>query len=104
MCLIKYMEDSDDYPALKPVEVATLKALYAAANGSLSAHLPIQAIQRKFKKDKRHLAKKAVKVLCRLGYVNHHPTGGGMTYELTSMGKKFIERSWPSGRFKMKRF
>lgn len=89
------MENSDDYPVLKPVEVATLKALYVVADGSLSAHPPIEAIQGKFKKDKRHLAKKAVKILCRLGYANPHPTRGGITYELTPMGRKYIEISWP---------
>lgn len=85
------MEDSDDYPILKPVEVAALKALYAVAGSSLSAHPPIEAIQSKFKKDKRHLAKKAIKILCRSGYVNKHPTRGGMTYGLTRVGKNFIE-------------
>ncbi len=78
-------------PILKPVERYTLIALYKICNGSLKCHVPREAIQSKFRKDHRKKAKKALKSLVRLGFVNPHPTSGGITYELTKVGKGYVE-------------
>lgn len=75
---------------LKPVEKATLIALFRVTNGSLEAHVPLEALQSKFKKDKRGLIKKAIRGLCSVGLAVQHPTGGGMTYNLTKDGKQYF--------------
>lgn len=76
---------------LKPSEIATLKALMSVTDGDLAAHVPLQAIQSKFKKHMRHIPKKALKILCRLGFAIPHPTKGGMTYNITREGKDHLE-------------
>jgi hypothetical protein len=77
---------------LKPTEKATLFALYKICGGSLKCHVPMEAIQSKFKKHERHVPKKAISFLLRLGLVNRHPTKGGITFELTKDGKEYVER------------
>lgn len=76
---------------LKASEKATLLALYRVCDASLDAHPPIEAIESKFKRHERHVPKKAIKALCRLGLANKHPTGGAMTYNLTREGKVYVE-------------
>jgi hypothetical protein len=76
---------------LKSSEKATLLVLYKVCDASLEAHPPIEAITSKFKKHERHVPKKAIKALCRLGLAKPHPTGGGMTYNLTRSGKEYVE-------------
>jgi Mn-dependent DtxR family transcriptional regulator len=76
---------------LQQVEKAALIALYNICKGSPRCHVPLEAIQSKFKKDQRHKAKKAIRSLYSLGLINKHPTRGGMTYQLTETGKKYAE-------------
>lgn len=76
---------------LRASEEATLAALYKACKGSLSAHPPIEAIQSKFKSHERHVPKKAIKILCQFGLAQKHPTRGGITYNLTKLGKEYAE-------------
>ncbi len=58
---------------------------------ALKCHVPIEAIQAKFKKHERHVPVKALRILARLGLVVRHPTKGGVTYQLTRIGKEYVE-------------
>lgn len=77
---------------LKPSEKATLLALYKVCGGSIKCHVPIEAIQSKFKKHERHVPKKAISFLIKLGLIIKHPTKGNPTYQLTKIGKEYVER------------
>jgi hypothetical protein len=70
-------------PALKK---AALQALADACNYSLSAHVPVEAVTRKFRTHLRGDVKKALKELRREGYCLEHPTGRNTTWQLTSTG------------------
>lgn len=72
--------------ALSEIERAMLQALADACNYSLSAHVPVEAVTRKFPKHLRGDAKKALKKLRRKGYCVEHPTGRTRTWQLTSKG------------------
>jgi len=71
---------------LSPVEQATLKALAAACNYSLSAHVPREAITCKFPTHLRGDVKKCLKKLKSKGFCREHPTGRNTTWELTING------------------
>jgi hypothetical protein len=66
-------------------EAAVLKSLYRAVGKSKAAHVPEPAFAKNFP-GKGRMVKKALKLLIREGYVQKHPTGGEMTYELTDLG------------------
>lgn len=76
---------------LSPMEQATLKALAEACNWSLSAHVPSEAVTRKFKTHLRGDAKKTLKKLRSAGYCWEHPTGRNTTWQLTAKGLKEAE-------------
>jgi hypothetical protein len=65
--------------------------LYKICKESLKCHVPIEAIQAKFKKHERRVPVKAISMLARLGLVTRHPTKGGITYQLTRLGKEYVE-------------
>lgn len=71
---------------LSPIEQATLKALADACNFSLSAHVPVEAVTRKFKKHLRGDVKKILKKLRAKGYCVAHPAGRTITWQLTPNG------------------
>lgn len=75
---------------LNQFEIDALKALYICVGGSLSGHVPLEAIASKFRKDKRGLVKKAIGRLLRLGLAVKHP-GAGVSYFLSREGKNYIE-------------
>ncbi|MBI5254079.1 MAG: hypothetical protein HY930_06790 [Euryarchaeota archaeon] len=71
---------------LTQVEIATLIALFSATKGSVHSHVPIEAITARVRKDQRGIIKKTVKRLVRRGLAIEHPTGGGMTYHISTEG------------------
>ena len=71
---------------LKQMEQATLQALGDACNYSLSAHVPIEAVTRRFRSNLRGDAKKALRNLKRKGLCQEHPTGRNITWQLTRNG------------------
>lgn len=73
-------------PELSEIERATLQALADACNYSLSAHVPVEAVTRKFPTHLRGDAKKALKKLRSKGYCFEHPTGRNRTWQLTPNG------------------
>jgi len=83
------------------IELATLHALADACNYSLGAHVPEQAVTRKFPTHLRGDAKKALKKLQRKGYCIQHPTGRNMTWQLTSAGLNTVRVSMKSGTYFM---
>ena len=72
--------------ALPDIEQATLQALADACNYSLSAHVPVEAVTRRFRTHLRGDAKKALKKLRSKGYCFEHPTGRKRTWQLTPKG------------------
>ena len=76
---------------LTPVQEAVITAIYDACHGSLSAHVPEHAILARFRRDLRGEARKALEKLRPRGYYMRHPTGGEMTYNLTTIGKRIAE-------------
>jgi len=77
--------------ALTEMQKATLMAIFQEVGFSLNAHVPLTSIQRHFRKDLRGFCRKALKELVRMGYVTKHPTGGSMTYSLTTLGVSKIK-------------
>lgn len=71
---------------LPPIEHATLKALADACNWSLGAHVPLEAVTRKFPKHLRGDVRKTLRKLRAKGYCVEHPTGRNTTWQLTFMG------------------
>lgn len=71
---------------LSPSEQATLNALADACNWSLHAHVPLQAITRKFAKHLRGDVNKDLRRLRAKGYCFEHPTGRNTTWQLTNNG------------------
>jgi hypothetical protein len=67
-------------------EQATLVALAEACHFSLNAHVPVEAVTRKFPKHLRGEAKKSLEKLRRKGYCVEHPTGRNRTWQLTHTG------------------
>jgi hypothetical protein len=72
--------------ALSSLEKAALIALYEEVGFSTHAHISIISIQRHFAKELRGFCSDALKGLVKKGYVIKHPTGGSMTYSLTTEG------------------
>jgi len=66
-------------------EALVLISICKAVRMSKSAHVPEQSFMRKFP-GKGGIVKKALRVLIREGYVQRHPTGSEMTFELTDSG------------------
>jgi len=73
---------------LSPLEQAALKAVADACHYSLGAHVPIEAVTRRFPRYLRGDAKKALKKLRAKGYCIEHPTGRNTTWQLTPEGLK----------------
>ena len=71
---------------LSTIEKAALQALADACNYSLSAHVPIEAVTRRFPSHLRGDAKKALDKLRRKGFCFEHPTGRNRTWQLTQAG------------------
>jgi len=72
--------------ALSDIEKATLQALADACSYSLSAHVPIEAVIRRFPSNLRRDAKKALKKLRSKGYCSQHPTRRKKTWQLSRKG------------------
>jgi len=83
----------DSKKPLSEQEIATLYALYKAANESIHAHVPEHAVLARFRKDLRGFAREALADLTRRPetYVIKHPTKGGMTYQITLEGIKILK-------------
>ena len=71
---------------LPQMELAVLKALADACDYSLGAHVPIEAISRKFPKNLRGDVKKNLRKLRAKGYCVEHPTRRNVTWQLTYSG------------------
>ena len=71
-------------------EMLVLFAVATATNCSLNAHVPLQAILSKFKKEKRGTVRKTIKNLAKMGCVSRHPTRGGLTWHLTKFGAETL--------------
>jgi hypothetical protein len=69
-----------------PLEQAVLVALAATCRLSMHSHVPVQAVQSKFPKHIRGDVPKSLERLRRRGLCQKHPTGGGITWELTREG------------------
>lgn len=65
---------------------AILIAVYDATSGSLSAHVPLEAILRRFPGHLRGDVRRCVKELIKRGLLTLHPTKGSTTYQLTQRG------------------
>jgi len=76
---------------LSEIERATLQALAHACNYSLTAHVPVEAVTRKFPRNLRGDAKKALKKLRSKGYCIEHPTGRKRTWQLTPKGLRMAK-------------
>jgi hypothetical protein len=74
-------------------EVAALVALYDAARGSLSAHVPSEAILSRFRKDFRGYVAEGLDDLAKHPerYVIKHPTRGAMTYQISITGVRKLQ-------------
>jgi ribosomal protein S19E (S16A) len=70
---------------------AVLVAFFEEIGFSTNAHIPLNSIQRHFRKDLRGFCRKTLKELVKMGLVTKHPTGGSMTYSLTSEGVNKIK-------------
>lgn len=79
---------------LSPVEQATLQALADACNCSLGAHVPAEAVARRFQKHLRGDIKKTLKKLRAKGYCLEHPTGSNTTYQLTPNGLSIARKNF----------
>jgi hypothetical protein len=79
---------------LSPIEQATLQALADACNWSMSAHVPAQAVTRKFPKHLRGDVKRSLKKLRAKGCCFEHPTGRNTTYQLTPNGLSMAKQSF----------
>lgn len=75
---------------IRRFEKAVLQSICKATKISKHAHVPEHAFIKKFPGAERE-ARKALKKLISYGYVQMHPTRGGMTYELTDMGWKLCQ-------------
>ena len=73
------------YP-LTEFQIATLKALHHATNGSPNAHVPMQAIQRRFRKDARGFVPKTVRKLVSQQYAWRKKGGKQTSYGITKRG------------------
>lgn len=69
---------------LRDFERKVLAEICKATNTSKSSHVPEHAFVKKFPNAKH--ARKALQKLVTQGYVARHPTGGGMTYQMTQTG------------------
>ena len=65
---------------------AVLIAVYDATNGSLSAHVPLEAVLRRFPGHLRGDVRRCIRELVKRGLVTLHPTRGSTTYQLTQWG------------------
>ena len=65
---------------------AILIAVYDATNGSLSAHVPLEAVLRRFPGHLRGDVRRCIRELVKRGLVTLHPTRGSTTYQLTQWG------------------
>jgi hypothetical protein len=72
------------------VELLVLSAVASVTDLNLKAHVPLQAILCKFKREHRGFVKKAMKRLAKTGYISSHPTRGELTWQLTRMGVGII--------------
>jgi hypothetical protein len=77
---------------LSQMDQATLFALAAACRQSLHAHVPIEAVSHRLRKDLRGDVKKALKKLRGRGLCQEHPAGGTMTWELSEAGLRLSQR------------
>ena len=78
---------------LSKIEMATLQALGDACNYSLHAHVPIEAVTRRFRTNLRGDAKKALRNLRRKGLCSEHPTGRNRTWQLTPDGLNILKNN-----------
>jgi hypothetical protein len=78
---------------LSVIQEATLKALADACNFSLAAHVPEQAVTRRFPRNLRGDVKKSLDKLRSKGYCTKHPTGKNMTWQLSRKGLILVSRS-----------
>jgi|GEM_PF-1740080 len=71
---------------LRAFDESVLMVVCKVLSESKEAHKPEEAFARRFpgKGDK---VRKSLKVLVHEGYVQKHPTGGSMTYQLTNIGR-----------------
>jgi predicted nuclease with RNAse H fold len=65
---------------------AILVAVFDATNGSLSAHVPLEAVLRRFPGHLRGDVRRCIKELIKRGLLKLHPTRGSTTYQLTQRG------------------
>lgn len=80
---MKKLKELEDLTAL---ERAMLLTCCDANHYALKRHVPIQALLRRINKSLKKDAKKTIKTLVSNGFLNAHPTKGGMTYGLTKKG------------------
>ena len=77
---------------LNELQKAALIAMYQEVGLSTNAHIPLTSIQRHFPKHLRGFCKSALKELVKFGLMAKHPTGGSMTYSLTTEGINIIKQ------------
>ncbi len=70
-------------------------AMYRLTHGSITKHVPVEAIQRLMPKDigtQKVYLKNFTKVLkdtIKIGYLVEHKTRGGMTYQFSKQGRDY---------------
>jgi hypothetical protein len=72
------------------VDEKALLALAKATNKSLSAHVSKHVFFLSYASRDRRQAKKALNRIVKSGLAMKHPTGGGMTYQLTRRGLTLV--------------
>ncbi|BCU70364.1 hypothetical protein [Stygiolobus caldivivus] len=65
---------------------ARLVAVYNASNGSLSAHVPLEVILRRFPGHLRGDVRRCIKELIKRGLLTLHPIREPTTYQLSQRG------------------
>lgn len=70
---------------------AVLLRICGKTKMGLHSHMPAEAFKRGFP-GKEDRAQASIEKLVKLGYVQKHPTRGGMTYQLTADGRDLCRR------------
>ena len=75
-------------------------AMYRQTKGGLKKHVPIEAIKKliphKYRVSKLYNSnfKKVLNDIVKMGYITQHKTGGGMTYEFSTLGRDYALTSF----------
>lgn len=77
--------------ALSEIEKSTLVILVHSCDHSVNAHVPVEAVSKKFPKHLRGEIKSQVKNLVREGFAYLHPTGRNKTYGVTRFGLEVFD-------------